>query len=327
MRTETIQVKRDVFCLICDAQLTKQQVMIGNVTCSRVCGARIRGNVWSDKDSKVLIDAYKLAESKPISIKEIARKLNRTEGAIKGQAFSLGITGKRGRNSSLNKINFPKNCEQCGVEFQPPQRTVRFCSKECGDKGKWTSNKHPKGMKGKTHTGAQKKKMSKRFKAMWDDLSAEERSDKTLKMMKAKLEKLGTLAVPIKKQKVTWKQGWREIGGIKKYYRSRWEANYARYLEWLKSIGEIKAWEHEPDTFWFEGILRGVRSYLPDFKVTEKDGEIVYHEVKGWMDDRSKTKIKRMAKYHPSVKLIVIDSKAYNSLAKQMSNSIEGWEK
>jgi hypothetical protein len=44
------------------------------------------------------------------------------------------------------------------------------------------------------------------------------------------------------------------------------------------------------------------------------------------MDDRSKTKIKRMAKYHPDTKLIVIDNKAYKSLAKQLSGFIEGWE-
>ena len=40
-------------------------------------------------------------------------------------------------------------------------------------------------------------------------------------------------------------------------------------LEWLKKNKQIKKWEHEPETFWFEGIMRGCRSYLPDFRVTE----------------------------------------------------------
>jgi len=44
------------------------------------------------------------------------------------------------------------------------------------------------------------------------------------------------------------------------------------------------------------------------------------------MDDRSKTKIKRMAKYHPTVKLIVIDSKAYASIKKIMQPIIKDWE-
>lgn len=124
----------------------------------------------------------------------------------------------------------------------------------------------------------------------------------------------------------SWKCGWREIGGVRKYYRSQWEANYARYLEWLKKQGQIIKWEHEPEVFWFEGVKRGCVSYLPDFRVTELNGDVVYHEVKGWMDDKSKTKIKRMAKYHPTVKLIVVDGKAYAALKKTMILIIKEWE-
>lgn len=129
------------------------------------------------------------------------------------------------------------------------------------------------------------------------------------------------------KANASWGCGWRDIGGIRKYYRSKWEANYARYLEWLKGIGEVVKLEHEPETFWFEGIKRGCLSYLPDFRVTEKNGTIVYHEVKGWMDDRSKTKIKRMAIYYPNIKLIVIEAKSYNSIKKTMMPIIgKDWE-
>jgi len=127
--------------------------------------------------------------------------------------------------------------------------------------------------------------------------------------------------------KTSWKSGWREIGGKRNYYRSRWEANYARYLEWLRELGQILEWEHEPETFWFEGVKRGTVSYLPDFRVTETNGKIVYHEVKGWMDPKSKTKLRRMKKYHPDVSLILIDSKAYRKLAKQVDGIIYGWEK
>jgi len=135
-------------------------------------------------------------------------------------------------------------------------------------------------------------------------------------------------AVPVSQPRsnATWKSGWREIGGVRKYYRSRWEANYARYLQFLKEQGKISEWKHEPKTFWFESIKRGCRSYLPDFWVKETNGQEAYHEVKGWMDDRSKTKIKRMKKYHPEVKLIVIDSKGYKALAKTCSVVVKGWE-
>ena len=124
----------------------------------------------------------------------------------------------------------------------------------------------------------------------------------------------------------SWKAGWREFGGVRKYYRSRWEANYARYLEWLRTQGQIASWEHEPDTFWFENIKRGVRSYLPDFKVTEIGGSYAYHEVKGWMDSRSKTTIARFRKYYPQHKLIVIDAKAYHSIERIAAGLVSGWE-
>lgn len=120
--------------------------------------------------------------------------------------------------------------------------------------------------------------------------------------------------------------GWRTIGGKKNYYRSRWEANYARYLQWLMERGDIQNWEHEPKTYWFENIKRGVRSYLPDFGVTENNGKYMLHEVKGWMDPRSKTKLKRMAKYYPELEIILIDKTGYTSMSKMCSRLIEGWE-
>jgi DUF1365 family protein len=100
--------------------------------------------------------------------------------------------------------------------------------------------------------------------------------------------------------------------------------NYAWYLEFLISKGEIKMWQYEVDTFWFEKIKRGVRSYTPDFKVFTNSGVIEYHEVKGWMDDKSKTKIKRMAIYHPKVVLKVVAEKEYKAI-KKWANIIPNW--
>ena len=131
--------------------------------------------------------------------------------------------------------------------------------------------------------------------------------------------------------RTVWKGGWREIGGFRKYYRSRWEANYARWLERERLEGRIQSWAHEPTTFWFEGIKRGVNNYLPDFHVVYPPDETgnskeEYHEVKGWMDTKSATKIKRMEKYHPNVILVIVDTKVYKKLEKECCSTIEGWE-
>lgn len=181
-------------------------------------------------------------------------------------------------------------------------------------------NGHSKSSLGMKHTDETKLVLSKKSKEMWANMSEEMRDGYS------KRASITGQKTCMNRLNASWKQGWREIGGINKYYRSRWEANYARYLEWLKNNNQILGWQHEPQTFWFEGIKRGCMSYLPDFKVIELDEKIVFHEVKGWMDDRSKTKINRMRIYHPDVKLIVIDSKSYKALEKKIKPLIHDWE-
>jgi hypothetical protein len=105
------------------------------------------------------------------------------------------------------------------------------------------------------------------------------------------------------------------------YFRSKWEANYALYLDFLTKNGDIKGWEYEVDTFEFEKIRHGTTRYTPDFKVM--DGDTVYHEVKGYLDARSKTKLKRMAKYFPHVKLVLIEKKQYSEILKKLKGVIK----
>lgn len=113
------------------------------------------------------------------------------------------------------------------------------------------------------------------------------------------------------------KAGWREDLG--RYFRSSWEANYARFLNFSK-VG----WKYEHKTFWFSNIKRGTRSYTPDFYLPDEN---VYHEVKGWFDPKSTTKLKRMAKYHPDVKVIVIGREWFaDANRKGLCRLIPNWE-
>jgi hypothetical protein len=111
-----------------------------------------------------------------------------------------------------------------------------------------------------------------------------------------------------------------------RYFRSSWEANYARYLNFLIKTKEILKWEYEVDTFEFGTIKRGVRFYTPDFKVFNKDGSVNYHEVKGWMDAKSKTRAKRMAKYYPEVQVRLIGKDWFRANGKSLSKIITNWE-
>ena len=114
-----------------------------------------------------------------------------------------------------------------------------------------------------------------------------------------------------------------DLGG--RYFRSRYEANFARYLGWLESIGEILEWAYEADTWEFP-IKRGNKFYKSDFRVKEKDGRVRFYEIKGYMDADSTVKLKRMKKYYPDVDLTVIGPEEYRNLARDVKNLVPGWE-
>lgn len=118
-------------------------------------------------------------------------------------------------------------------------------------------------------------------------------------------------------------------GGIRKdlgiYVRSPWEANYARYLNWLKGQGKIRSWKYEAKVFEFP-IKRGAIDYKPDFKIEYADGHIEYYEVKGYMDQKSKTKLKRMAKYYPKVVIRIVDVSVMRDLDRVFGKILPHWE-
>ncbi len=199
-------------------------------------------------------------------------------------------------------------------------------ARKCRGVQKWADRPHPRGFAGRRHTPEAIARSTAATIAWWSSLSPEQKEARVDENLRAAIVKNGRISPVAADRGATWKAGWREIGGKRKYFRSRWEANYARYLQFLKERGEIADWLHEPETFWFEKIKRGVRSYLPDFRVFENDGSSKLHEVKGWMDARSKTTLRRMAKYHPAETIIVIRERDYNSIARQLGRLIEGWE-
>lgn len=156
------------------------------------------------------------------------------------------------------------------------------------------------------------------------------------------MDNQGKEKIPDRRQKY---KGWREIGGKRCYFKSLWEANYARFLQWLKDRGDILDWDYEPETFWFEkknkkgevlsSIKRGTNNYKPDFRVLHKkvikypdqrmsDREFI--EVKGYMDAQSATKLKRMRIYHPEILLRLVDKIWFSQNNKVFRNIIPGWE-
>jgi len=123
------------------------------------------------------------------------------------------------------------------------------------------------------------------------------------------------------------------------FFRSSWEANYARYLN-----HENIPWEFEPKTFYFKNIKRGSLSYTPDFYLKN---EGCFVELKGYFNSKDRGKIKRFKKQYPkefsklrfvinTLKgkgydfIISLNEKAiiysYKDIEKEFKNKINHWE-
>lgn len=128
-----------------------------------------------------------------------------------------------------------------------------------------------------------------------------------------------------KAKKKKWNSGRRaDLNNI--FFRSGTEANVARYLNFLKAHGQIVDWLYEPKRFMFDEIKRGVNSYLPDFQVWSTKCAYSWWELKGWRHPKGEVALRRMAKYYPDEKIVVIDKKAYAEIRRQVAGLIPFWE-
>jgi len=288
---------------------------------------------WTDDDVNWLVNNYpslgKMAS---------ASYLNKSEASIRQKASKLNLRIDKDNTffkewqlrAAKSKVG-KKRPEQAKVMLElHKQGRLRMTDngkKLISEKTKerLLTTEHPKGFSGKSHSPDTKKKISISSRTMWADSESivnQSEYRQTISDRMSLQQREGKLRNGYSRGS----QGRRaDLGNI--FFRSSWEANYARYLNFLMTQGQIYKWEFEPDTFWFEEIKRGVRSYLPDFKLWDsKDSDPYYVEVKGWMDDKSKTKIKRMKKYYPHIRLDVFDSKQYAEIKKKLSRLIKGWE-
>ena len=158
---------------------------------------------------------------------------------------------------------------------------------------------------------------------------------KSRNAIKNKLLELDGKLKPKKASKKRTNIGKRKDLGI--FCRSNWEANTLRYL---KDLG-LK-FQYEPEVFTFPGVKHGTVSYCPDIKL--EDGTWI--EVKGFLDGRGKTQIRRFKKHFPKeftkLKVIVASDKTaaakffqelnipvfayYNQMNKENKDRIPNWE-
>jgi hypothetical protein len=140
-----------------------------------------------------------------------------------------------------------------------------------------------------------------RGKVVWSpvelDYLKEKRSTESINQLSLALAKSRN-AVKVKLDEFdgkasTKKMSKRSVIGKRKdlgqFFRSNWEANMARWFNY-----QGISWAYEPEVFVFKGIRKGTISYCPDFKID--DGWV---EVKGMLEPKGKTAIKRFKKHFP----------------------------
>lgn len=238
-------------------------------------------------------------------LKALAAKIGKRNTSIAREALAMGLTDK---------------CRPGNAE------TIRRCL--LTHKDQWKDREHPRGYLGHKHGAETRKKISEKSKLSWVTAKTFNIGMWSPEHRLKNSERMKHMAAtrPAHQSYSRAKGGYREDLG-KMYFRSSWEANYARYLNLLIKFGVVESWEYEAQTFWFGDVKRGTNSYRPDFKIKYKgDDRPEWVEIKGWVTPKDKTKWRRMAKYHPDVKLIVVGEKQYYAIRDKWSRAIPTWE-
>lgn len=97
------------------------------------------------------------------------------------------------------------------------------------------------------------------------------------------------------------------------YFHSRWEANFARVLNYQ----DIQ-WEYEPKTFDL-----GTQNYTPDFYLPDTDE---YIEVKNFLWKYSEIRDKKFRELYPNTRLKMILKEDYLKLQNRYAKLISSWE-
>lgn len=217
------------------------------------------------------------------------------------------FTEEHRRKMSLARKNFWENCNEDIKKVRNKKISESHKGKHHSEEAKINMSKAQKGKKGFRHSKETKMKMSKSKKG------------------KSRPELTGIMPKNIQRpgKWMNIKRGYYNIDGKEMFFRSKMEANYALYLDFLIKQKQIKKWTYEEDSFMFGKIKFGTRSYRPDFKVVNNDDSIIYHEVKGWMTAKSKTQMKRMTKYYPEIKLMIIDHPTYRDIRKKIGKMLK----
>lgn len=279
------------------------------------------GSVWKAASILGMCGQSVHERLKKLGIQLKQKRITREEKEIVIEYYKNTPDGDFDRYKLLNKL--PKGTTISRIEHIVTMARVGNKNRKHNDLLKKKQSENKMGIKpphngfaGFKHTPESKQKISQASKRNWKNPNYPQNTV-TGKLKLAEVARQnGLKALNSINTYSRCKRGYYEIPGRGSvYFRSKWEANYALYLQFMVNNGQILSWEYESQTFEFP-VKRGCRFYTPDFLVINPDKSKEYHEVKGWMDKKSKTKIKRMRIYHKEEKLVLIGESEYKNLKK-----------
>ena len=275
-------------------------------------GLNTKFNPLTDEEKRLITDFY---QNNPddMDLASFALQLGRQKTSISRYAKKVGLT-KCNRSMSKETKN---KLKQSLEEYRKTDDYLNNVKcRQTQLLSYYARNNHPRGMLGKHHTKETCEKLSESHYELFANMPTEEKHKRAMKSVETK-RKRGNLSTTVNSYS-RCKGGNRK--DLEQYFRSAWEANMARVLNYL----HIK-WEYEYKRFDFQEETEDVLSYQPDFYLSDYDKWI---EVKGWMDGKSKKRLELFKKYYPEQykNLYLIDEKAYKEIEKKYSTLIDNWE-
>lgn len=277
-------------------------------------------NPWTDEEIARLRVVYAVTFREDLQLASLAKELGRHKSNVSRKARALGLT-----NQSRPGVKQPRlllgrrTVDDAALRRLMSENSIRWHA----------THPHPRGALGMTHTAKTRVSLVAASRRLWATMTPDKLAARRVKRHATNVARYGVPNPAFKTfgERVYSNAKWGRRADLNnQFFRSRWEANYARHLQWLLSRDEIREWHYEPETFVFPGVTRGGLTYTPDFLVIDGDGSRAFHEVKGWMDDKSKAKLHRMAEFYPEVVVLVIGPEEYRAIA-LVSGLLPGWEK
>jgi len=306
---ERIQLLKELYPAEGPTPLAKRWAMTPGAVRNKASRLQIKWAAradWTADEDAVLREWY----ARPIHPKgflvALTAELGRTRASVALRASHLGITDWYARKVA---VYADRKAQQRRVYVSTARftRAERSAFQSAAVRQWIATHGHPRGALGMKHSKQTLALLAAASRRSWANPdsglnSAANRQRMSDEMIRRRLAGLLTVENAYSRT-VSGKR----VDLDNRFFRSSWEANYARFLNFQLARGAIVSWDYECQVFVFETIKRGTRSYTPDFKVVYPDGHHEWHEVKGWMDPKSITRIARMRRYYPLEPLRIID--------------------